>query len=132
MRLTPERIKIILYHLPELKEGRWPEDVRPSYLERPLATRKYYTHAPYEDPCLLIAEVEIRLSCCNYYKHPDGLYAKIVYTGIESEESLARYLNCSIEDVRRSIGKALAYISNKYPKTHRDGRHISYKEYRQH
>jgi len=121
VRLSKDNVIWVLNHLMELRQGEWPA-MEVSYLERPLATRKRRGHAPFENPCLLVGEVESRLKACG----PDGLWAKIYYSGLEGEEEIARAMSLPVRTVSKGIKSALSYISFKWPKDR------NYKEWKRH
>jgi len=119
MKFNKKAIILVLQHLMELRQG-IPIEQHLSYLERPLATKSRGIHAPFEEPCLLIAEVENRLKTCGR----DGFLCKVHYALEESEESIARSLGLSEEEVHRGIKTAIKYISYKWEKVE------SYREFR--
>ena len=111
MRLSKGDVIWVLQHLIELRKGENPEQ-HLSYLERPLATRRYRHHANFENAALLAGEVEGRLKLCGL----DGLLVKAYFAWEEPEESLARFLSMPVNSVNRGIRLALKYVSNKWPK----------------
>ena len=120
MKFSRGSIILLLRNLKELRQGESIEQ-QLSYLERPLATGSKGNHAPYESPCLLIGELEMRLKKCGR----DGFFLKVYYALEESVESLARALGLSKVEVERGILTALNYISYKWPKeqSYRDFRY---------
>ena len=112
-------IVLVLQNLKELRQGESIEQ-HLSYLERPLVTGTRGRHAPFEASALLLCEVENRLTVCGR----DGFILKVHVALEESEESIARALGLSQEEVRRGIQTALSFVSGKWPKNE------SYKFYR--
>lgn len=113
MNFNKEAIIFVLQHIKELRQGEHIEQ-HLSYLERPLATRGGgLYHASFENPCLLAGEVANRLAKCGR----DGFFVKVYYCLEESEETIARAFSLPVEEIRNEIISALAYVSNKWPKT---------------
>lgn len=108
MKFNKKSVILLLENLRELREG-IPIEQHLSYLERPLATSSRGDHAPFENPCMLIGELERRLAKCGR----DGFLVKARYAIPESEEALAKSLGLSLEEVQRGIETALKYISKK-------------------
>ena len=123
MKFNKKGIILALQHLKELRQGEYMEQ-RLSYLERPLATGSSGTHAPFENPCLFIGEIESRLKKCSYPGNRDGFLTKVHYAMDESVESLAREFGLPEAEVERGIRTVLKYVSYKWPKDQ------SYREYK--
>ena len=104
-------VVLVLRNLKELRQGE-SIDQHLSYLERPLVTGTRGRHAPFEYSALLVGEIENRLVKCGR----DGFILKVHVALEESEESIARALGLSREEVYRAIVSALQYISGKWPK----------------
>lgn len=111
IKFNKQGIILVLTYLKELRRGER-IDQHLSYLERPLVSGSSSRHAAFENSCLVVAEVEIRLRKCGR----DGLLCKIHHALEESEESLARDFGLSQYEVERGIRVALKYISYKWPK----------------
>lgn len=111
MFFNRDGIIFVLQHLKELRQGERVER-HTSYLERPLVTRSRSLHAPFEDPCLVAAEVTNRLDVCG----PDGFFCKVYFALEETQHSIGRVFNLPDHEVDRGIRSALAYVSFKWPK----------------
>lgn len=93
------------YHM--LSSGIWPGSDPSGYTDVP-GHIKHGTHAPFETPVLVAAEVAIRVKRCGL----DSYLVEEKYIGLKSEEEIAKDRHLSFDDVCRRINKALWYCSS--------------------
>ena len=93
-------------HYQELQRGEWPGGIPSDYTELPGG--KAHAHAPFENACLVAAELGIRIKRCGL----DGFLAEEKYIkGLEEAEiAKARYLD--IGEVFSRINKVLGYCAS--------------------
>lgn len=99
-----EQIEWVLPFLHILKEGEWvknPIGQEEGEKRKPLATARH------EMPCLIAAEIEMRLMRCG----KDGLLVKAKFCWNEDVERFARHLNLDINSVDRRVNNTLNYVS---------------------
>jgi hypothetical protein len=95
----------IVNYAQELKRGEWPEGVSSDY--PPSVNRTRSARAYFENPCLVIAELEIRVKRCGL----DGFLVEEKISG-KDEEQIARERFLSVDYVRRRVNKVLWYCSS--------------------
>jgi hypothetical protein len=113
MDFTPQTLRYdragvewIICHAETLKRGEWPGGLSTEYLDTPISSGRS-NRAPFENPCLIIAELEIRVKRCGL----DGFLAEEKING-KTEEEIARDRYLDIDYVRRRINKVLWYCSS--------------------
>jgi hypothetical protein len=107
IRFKQDEMKWLIENLPSLREGKWPP--RPEGAPNPneMRAKRVYAHAPYESPCQIAAEVEIRLEAVGM----DGILVKAFYCWGEPVDILAKYFNTDKDNISKRISRALRYIS---------------------
>jgi hypothetical protein len=104
IRFTIEQVKWLVGLLPLLREGRWPPDPGQSgHTGLPAGRKTENTHAPFETPALIAAELELRIIACG----ADGWLVKAVYGWGEDHQTLG----ISGQELSRRVGRCLKYIS---------------------
>jgi hypothetical protein len=106
IRFDREGIDWILNYAQTLKEGMWPDPESSGYTEIPGGKRANH-RGPFENPCLAIAELEIRIKRCGM----DGFLVEEVING-KDEERIARERHLDIDYIQRRINKVLWYCAS--------------------
>ena len=90
----------------ELRSGIWPGGLSTEYLDSTAGSGKS-SRAPFENPCLVIAELEIRIKHCGL----DGFLVEEEMNGKDVEE-IARERCLDIDYISRRINKVLGYCAS--------------------
>jgi len=106
IRFDREGVEWLVQYAQTLKEGIWPDNVSSGYTALPGGKRANH-RAPFENPCLLIAELEIRVKRCGI----DGFLVEEKIAG-KDEEEIARERHLDIDYIRRRINKVLYYCAS--------------------
>ena len=99
-------IEWAIFHAQDLREGRWPGGLPYEYLDTPVRSG-ISNRASFENPCLVIAEVEIRIKRCGL----DSFLAEEKLGG-KTEEEIASERCLDIGYVKRRINKVLNYCAS--------------------
>lgn len=95
----------ILENIHTLRRGEWPDSIPSGYTALPGG---HSQRAPFENPCLLAAEVSIRISRCGM----DGYLVEEKYYNGLSEDEIARKRHLPINRIIRTINKVVWYVSS--------------------
>lgn len=116
LRFDRNGIAWIVRHALELREGRWPGGLPSDYMDTPISSG-LTSRAPFENPCLVIGELEIRIKRCGV----DSYLVEAHINGKEPEEiAKERYL--SVDYVKRRINKVLLYCASGFSAGWKDTR----------
>jgi len=105
LRFDREGVGWIVDHAVELRGGEWPGGIPSDYISLPGTGIK--RRAPFENPCLVIAELEIRVKRCGL----DGFLVEEKIGG-KSEEEIAKERCLDVDYIRRRINKVLYYCAS--------------------
>ena len=106
IRFTKKQVLWLLPHLEELREGIYPVNHQETgYIG---ASHQHQNHSPFENICLVAAELDIRMAYC----FPDGILLEGHYTKGISYEDLGRKYHRDVNSIERNISNALGYISS--------------------
>jgi len=100
---TREQVVWLFEHLPSIREGNWPP--RPTSYTEPNVQKSPSSHAPFETPVQIAAELLVRLENAGQ----DGAMCKMEYVYGEDEETIARHWHIDTYTVVRRIDRALNY-----------------------
>ena len=129
LRYDRADIDWLVCYAQELREGRWPDPIPSGYVD-PGGKHHLNKRAPFENPCLAIAELEIRVKRCGL----DGFLVEERLNG-KDEEQIARERYMPLEVVERRINKVLCYCASGNAArwvTTRKRRGLSYEEWQKH
>ena len=96
----------IVCYAQDLREGRWPGGLHSDYLDTPVSSG-ISNRASFENACLVIAELEIRVKRCGL----DGFLAEAKING-KDEVEIAFERCLDLDYVRRRINKVLWYCAS--------------------
>lgn len=106
LRYDRAGVEWIILYAQDLREGRWPGGLPSDYLDTPISSG-ISNRAPFENPCLVIAELEIRVKHCGL----DGFLVEQKING-KTEEEIAKERCMDLDYVRRRINKVLWYCAS--------------------
>jgi len=126
INFSTEQVIWILEYLPMLIEGLWPSDPQGTgYTDVAMGSKSRSRHAPFETPCQIAAEIEVRLKKLGTDRH----LVEDRYTNMIPEEMIAQKLGVHPEEVYKRLDSALKYISRwwrkrmSYPGWKKQGRY---------
>lgn len=100
---TREQVIWLFEHLPAIREGNWPP--RPTSYTEPNVQKSPSSHAPFETPVQIAAELLVRLENAGQ----DGAMCKMEYVYGEPAESIAKHWHLPGWVIQRRISRALNY-----------------------
>ena len=106
IRLCPEQSIWLLTNLRDLREGHWPS-APSSYTDPGVSNHHARAKANFETALQWSAEITRRLEACRF----DGLITLMIYAFESPEESMAKYVNTDVYEVRRRVNAVINYIS---------------------
>lgn len=109
IKFTRLQMLWLIKNLVDLRGGRWTPNPEGSHsIDMPLIRKGKRGKSPSKDPCLIAAEVEIRLERCGI----DGLILEATVGWGKSDQSLSKYLGMPVWSVKKRAKRALRYISS--------------------
>ncbi len=105
IKFSQNQVRWLLPYLKELREGLFPSN--PHETGYVGSSHSHSQKAPFENICLIAAELDIRLAAC----FPDGILVEEHYSGLSFVELSKKY-HQSVIDIERGINNAVSYISS--------------------